>query len=190
MASFKVGYFVGSLSKKSINRTLSKALLRLAPKDLEFTEIPIGNLPLYNYDFDSNYPPEGRALKDAIAKVDAVFFISPEYNRNIPGPLKNAIDWASRPYGQNSFTHKPSGIIGASPGSIGTAVGQQGLRSVLAFCNSPLFNEIEAYITFKPEVFGENGEVHDESTEKFLRDYMKAYRDFIERVTSVLPPKR
>jgi len=187
MAPFKVGYFVGSLSKRSINRTLSKALIRVAPSDLEFTEIPIKDLPLYNYDFDSDYPPEGRALKDAIAKVDAVLFVSPEYNRSIPGPLKNAIDWASRPWGTNSFTRKPSGIIGASPGSIGTAVGQQSLRAVLAYCNSPLFNAIEAYITFKHDVFSDDGEISDESTATFLRDYMKAYRDFVQRVTTVLP---
>lgn len=190
MATFKVGYFVGSLSKKSINRTLSKAVIRLAPPDLDFIEIPIKDLPLYNYDFDPDYPPEGRALKDAIAKVDAVLFVSPEYNRSIPGPLKNAIDWASRPWGTNSFSRKPSGIIGASPGSIGTAVGQQSLRAVLAYCNSPLFNEIEAYIKFKPGVFGEDGEVSDQSTATFLRDYMKAYRDFVERVTTVLPSTR
>ena len=187
MAPFKVGYFVGSLSKRSINRTLSKALIRVAPSDLEFTEIPIKDLPLYNYDFDSDYPPEGRALKDAIAKVDAVLFVSPEYNRSIPGPLKNAIDWASRPWGTNSFTRKPSGIIGASPGSIGTAVGQQSLRAVLAYCNSPLSNAIEAYITFKHDVFSDDGEISDESTATFLRDYMKAYRDFVQRVTTVLP---
>ncbi|MFN7130584.1 MAG: NADPH-dependent FMN reductase [Myxococcales bacterium] len=190
MAKIKVGYFVGSLAKKSINRTLSKALIKLAPDDLEFTEIPIKDLPLYSYDYDANYPPEGRALKEAIAKSDAVLFVSPEYNRSIPGGLKNAIDWASRPYGQNSFSHKPSGIIGASPGSIGTAVGQQTLRSVLAFCNSPLFNEIEAYITFKEGVFGDDGQVHDESTARFLRNYMNGYRDFIVRVLTVLPPKR
>lgn len=190
MAQFKVGYFVGSLSKKSINRTLSKALIKVAPKDLAFTEIPIGNLPLYNYDFDPDYPPEGRALKAAIAAVDAVLFVSPEYNRSIPGALKNAIDWASRPWGTNSFNHKPSGIIGASIGNIGTAVGQQSLRSVLAFCNSPLFNEIEAYITFKPEVFKDDGEVSDSATRDFLQKYMQGYRDFVERVLTVLPPKR
>ena len=115
---------VGSLSTKSINRTLAKALIRLAPKDVTFVEIPIGDLPLYNHDFDTDYPPQGRALKDAIAGVDAVLFVTPEYNRGIPGCLKNAIDWASRPYGTNSFAHKPSAVIGASPGKIGTAVGQ------------------------------------------------------------------
>jgi chromate reductase len=190
MAKIKVGYFVGSLAKKSINRTLSKALVKLAPGELEFTEIPFKDLPLYSYDYDADYPPEGRALKEAIATVDAVLFVSPEYNRSIPGALKNAIDWASRPYGKNSFSHKPSGIIGASPGNIGTAVGQQHLRSVLAFCNSPLFNAIEAYITFKEGVFGKDGEVHDESTATFLRQYMEGYRDFVVRVLTVLPPKR
>jgi chromate reductase len=190
MAGYKVGYFVGSLSKKSINRTLSKALIRLAPPDLEFAEIPIKDLPLYNYDFDSDYPPQARALKEAVASADAILFVSPEYNRSIPGPLKNAIDWASRPYGTNSFARKPSGIIGASPGSIGTAVGQQSLRAVLAYCNSPLFNEVEAYITFKPGVFSDDGEVSDPGTAKFLRDYMARYRDFVERVTTVLPSIR
>jgi chromate reductase len=187
MNRYKVGYFVGSLAKKSINRTLSKALIKLAPPELEFTEIPIKDLPLYSYDYDADYPPEGRALKAALASVDAVLFVSPEYNRSIPGALKNAIDWASRPWGTNSFAHKPSGIIGASPGAIGTALGQQSLRAVLAFCNSPLFNEIEAYITFKPGVFGEDGEVSDERTAKFLRDYMAAYKEFVVRVTTVLP---
>src|SRR5690606_2848355 len=96
-------------------------------------EIPIGDLPLYSYDYDANYPPEGRALKEAIAAVDAVLFVTPEYNRSIPGALKNAIDWASRPYGENSFARKPSAMIGTSPGKIGTAVGQQHLKSILSF---------------------------------------------------------
>lgn len=190
MAKIKVGYFVGSLAKKSINRTLSKALIKLAPADLEFTEIPFKELPLYSYDYDADYPPAGRALKQALAKADAVLFVTPEYNRSIPGGLKNAIDWASRPYGTNSFSHKPSGIIGASPGNIGTAIGQQNLRGVLAFCNSPLFNEIEAYITFRDGVFSDDGEVHDESMATFLRQYMEGYRDFVVRVLTVLPPKR
>lgn len=103
MATYQVGYFVGSLSSKSINRILSKALIRLAPHDLEFTEIPIGDLPLYSPDYDEDYPPEATALKEAISRSDAVLFVTPEYNRSIPGALKNAIDWASRPWGQNSF---------------------------------------------------------------------------------------
>src|SRR5690606_12046275 len=139
-AKFKVGYMVGSLAKGSINRKLAQALIGLAHEDLEFEEISYSELPLYNYDYDADFPPAGRAFKDAVANVDALLFVTPEYNRSIPGALKNAIDWASRPYGQNSFTHKPSAVIGTSPGSIGTAVGQQHLRSILGFCNSPQMN--------------------------------------------------
>jgi chromate reductase, NAD(P)H dehydrogenase (quinone) len=116
-----------------------------------------------------------------------VLFITPEYNRSIPGGLKNAIDWASRPYGKNSFTRKPSAVIGASPGAIGTAVAQQSLRSVLSFCNSPQMNAPEAYIQFKPGLISADGEVTDESSENFLRDYMQALHAFIVRVLTVLP---
>ena len=189
MTTYKVGYFVGSLATASINRTLSKALIRLAPPDLEFTEIPIKDLPLYSYDYDADYPPEARALKDAIASVDAVLFVTPEYNRSIPGGLKNAIDWGSRPWGTNSFTHKPSAVIGASVGAIGTAVAQQSLRSVLGYCNSPQMNAPEAYIQFKPGLFTDSGEVTNDSTAQFLRDFMEEFRAFIVRVLTVLPPQ-
>ena len=188
--TYRVGYFVGSLSSTSINRTLSKALIRLAPSELEFHEIPIGDLPLYRSDFDTDYPPEGRALKDAIAASDAVMFVTPEYNRSIPGGLKNAIDWASRPWGENSFTHKPSAVIGASPGKIGTAVAQQNLRSVLSFCNSPQMNSPEAYISLTPGDISDDGEVNDASMQEFLQHFMSEFRDFIVRVLMVLPPER
>jgi len=187
VSTYKVGYFVGSLSKASINRTLSKALIRLAPSELEFVEIPIKDLPLYNHDFDPDYPPEGRALKEAISAVDAVLFVTPEYNRSIPGGLKNAIDWASRPWGQNSFTHKPSAVIGCSIGAIGTAVAQQSLRSVLSFCNSPQMNSPEAYIHMTPGLVTDEGEVTEPSTAEFLQNYMKEFHIFIERVHQVLP---
>jgi chromate reductase len=187
MEKYKVGYFVGSLAKASINRQLAKALIRLAPPELEFTEIEIKNLPLYSYDYDADFPPVARAFKQSISEVDAVLFVTPEYNRSIPGGLKNAIDWASRPYGQNSFTRKPSAVIGASPGAIGTALAQQALRGVLGFCNSPQMNSIEAYIHFKPGMIADDGQVTDEKTAEFLRNYMKEFRDFIERVLTVLP---
>src|ERR671928_2237516 len=172
MTTYQVGYFVGSLSETSINRVLSRALIRLAPDDLEFTEIPIGNLPLYSQDYDANYPPEATALKEAIARSDAVLFVTPEYNRSIPGALKNAIDWASRPWGHNSFHHIPAGVIGASIGPIGTAVAQQSLRAVLSFCNARQLTAPEAYITYSPERFKDDGEVLDESTATFLKEYM------------------
>ena len=187
MTTYKVGYFVGSLSSTSINRVLSKALIRLAPKDLEFTEIPIGNLPLYSPDFDANYPPEAMALKDAIAAVDAVLFVTPEYNRSIPGALKNAIDWASRPWGQNSFDHIPAGVIGASIGAIGTAVAQQSLRAVLSFCNARQMTSPEAYIHYSSEVFTADGDVTNESTAAFLSNFLSEYRDHVVRVLTVLP---
>ena len=185
--SYKVGYFVGSLSSTSINRTLSKALIRLAPADLEFTEIPIGGLPLYSPDYDADYPAEARELKRAIESSDAVLFVTPEYNRSIPGALKNAIDWASRPWGENSFDHLPTAAIGASVGVIGTALAQQSLRAVLAFCNARQMSAPEAYIHFTDEVFRDDGTIDKPDTEEFLRGYMAEFRDHIQRVLTVLP---
>ncbi|HJW05221.1 MAG TPA: NADPH-dependent FMN reductase [Rhodanobacter sp.] len=187
MKTYKVGYLVGSLAKGSINRLLAKALVRLAPPGLQLVEIPIRDLPLYSYDYDADYPPVARSFKQAIAEVDAVLFVTPEYNRSIPGALKNAIDWASRPWGKNSFARKPSGVIGTSPGAIGTAVAQQQLRGVLCFCNSPLMNTMEAYIQFKPGLIAEDGSVSDESTTEFLGNYMRELHLFIERVLIALP---
>jgi chromate reductase len=184
MSSYTVGYIVGSLSAESINRRLAMALMQLSPKHLRFVEIPIRDLPLYNRDFDTDYPQAGRALKEAIAAVDAVLFVTPEYNRGIPGCLKNAIDWASRPYGTNSFAHKPSAMIGASPGKIGTAVGQQSLRSALSFCDSPLMGAPEAYLQLTPGLITNKGEVTDEGTEQFLRDFMEAFDAFVGRACS------
>jgi chromate reductase len=189
MSTIPVGYFVGSLARASINRKLAVALTRLAPPELEMREIPIGDLPLYSYDYDADFPPPARALKEAIASVDAVLFVTPEYNRSIPGGLKNAIDWASRPYGTNAFARKASAVIGTSPGAIGTAVAQQSLRSVLSFCNSPQMNAPEAYIQFTPGLITDDGEVTVESTEAFLREYMKEFHDFIARVRLALPPE-
>jgi chromate reductase len=187
MTTYNVGYFVGSLARASINRKLALALVRLAPTELKLSEISFRDLPLYSYDYDADYPPVARALKDAIAAVDAVMFVTPEYNRSIPGGLKNAIDWASRPYGKNSFTRKPSAVIGTSPGKIGTAVGQQHLRSILAFCNSPLMNSIEAYIQFMPGLINDDGEVTDDTVSEFLRNYMAEFSAFITRVYTALP---
>src|SRR3954453_18306107 len=187
MARYRVGYFVGSLSSTSINRELSRVLVRLAPDDLEFTEIPIGNLPLYSQDYDANYPPEAIALKEAIHRSQAILFVTPEYNRSIPGALKNAIDWASRPWGQNAFHHIPAAVIGASIGQIGTGLPQQSLRAVLSFCNARKMTAPEAYIRYTAELFPGNGEVTDESTVGFLTDFMAEFRDHIVRVLTVLP---
>jgi chromate reductase len=186
-APYRVGYFIGSLSSTSINRRLASALVKLAPPELAPFEIPFKDLPLYSPDLEANYPPAARALKDAIASADAVLFVTPEYNRSIPGGLKNAIDWASRPYGTNSFTRKPSATIGASPGAIGTAVAQQHLRSLLGYCNSPQMNSPEGYIQFTPGLVAADGTVASSGTEAFLREYMKEFAEFIRRVYTVLP---
>jgi chromate reductase len=185
--TYQVGYFVGSLARASINRRLAQALIRLAPKPLEFHEVEFKNLPLYSYDYDDDYPTVAREYKAAIAKADALLFVTPEYNRSIPGALKNAIDWASRPKGQNSFARKPSAVIGTSPGAIGTAVAQQQLRSVLSFCNAPQMNSPEAYIQFKDGLIDAQGQVADGSTSEFLRKYMEEFHGFIVRVLTVLP---
>jgi chromate reductase len=187
MPAFTVGYLVGSLATKSINRRLANALLKMAPAELRMTEIPFKDLPLYSYDYDRDYPPVATAFKEALAAVDAVLFVTPEYNRSIPGGLKNAIDWASRPYGQNAFTRKPSAIIGTSPGKIGTAVAQQHLRSILAFCNSPLMNSIEAYIQFEDGLISDDGQVTSDSTREFLQNYLAEFHNFITRVYTALP---
>jgi chromate reductase len=187
MTTHQVGYFIGSLATNSINRKLAKALVRLAPPHLQMREISFRELPLYSYDYDPDFPPVARTFKESIASADAILFVTPEYNRSIPGGLKNAIDWASRPYGQNSFARKPSAVIGASIGAIGTAVAQQSLRSVLSFCNAPQMNAPEAYIQFSPGLITDDGEVTVESTKEFLRNYMSDFAAFIARVLQVLP---
>lgn len=188
MATYKIGYFVGSLSSHSINRVLAKALISVAPEELEFTEIPIKDLPLYSPDYDAEYPPAGRALKDAIAASDGILFVSPEYNRSIPGALKNAIDWGSRPWGTNSFARKPTGLIGTSPGSIGTAVMQSNMRSVLSFLDAPQLNAPEAYIKYDAAAYAEDGSVVNEGTAAMLRHFMEEYSAFVQRVLAANAP--
>ncbi|MFJ3393158.1 MULTISPECIES: NADPH-dependent FMN reductase [Leifsonia] len=184
---YRVGYFVGSLSAKSINRHLARALIRLAPAELEFTEIEIGGLPLYNRDLDGDFPASALEFKATIAAQDALLFVTPEYNRSIPGALKNAIDWASRPHGENVIARKASAVIGASTGAIGTAVAQQQLRSVLSFLQAPQMNAPEAYLQLTPGLIEEDGTVTNEGTEAFLRGFMVSFFEYIERVLTVVP---
>ena len=187
MAIRKVGFLVGSLAQGSINRKLAKALVRHAPTGLALTEIPIRDLPLYSYDYDADFPAPARAFKEALQAADALLFVTPEYNRGIPGALKNAIDWGSRPKAANAFAHKPSAVIGASTGKIGTAVAQRELHSVLGAVASPQMVSPEAYIQFTPGLIDDDGNVIVESTEQFLRKYMEDLHAFIVRVYTVLP---
>ncbi|GAA3658999.1 NADPH-dependent FMN reductase [Microbacterium marinilacus] len=187
MTTYNVGVLVGSLSQKSINRNLFRALSRLAPAaDLTLTEIPIADLPLYNHDYDDDYPEVGTALKTAIEGSDAILLVTPEYNRSVPGALKNALDWSSRPWGTNSFQGKPSAVIGTSPGAVGTAVAQQHLRSILSFLASPELAQPEGYIQTTPGLISEDGDVSDDSTVEFLTTWLKAFHRHIAKTLTAV----
>ena len=140
------------------------ALIRLAPPDFNFKELQIADLPLYNQDDDRNQAPEVQRFKSELRAVDAVMFVTPEYNRSIPGILKNAIDHASRPYGQNAWSGKPAGVIGASPGAISTAVAQLHLRTILAYLDMPTLGQPEAYIHVKDGFFDDSGQHRESGT--------------------------
>lgn len=184
----RVAYIVGSVASVSINRQLARALVALASGDLTFEEAPIADLPLYDYELDDAFPERARAFKQAIVQADAVLIITPEYNRSIPGSLKNAIDWASRPYGKNAFAHKPVGVIGASPGKVGTAAAQQHLKQILNYCDAVLMNQPEAYIQFDKSAFAGDGKVTDGALAKVLREYMASFGEFIGRAAAMTAP--
>jgi chromate reductase len=181
MASHQVGIIIGSLAKGSINRKLAKALVKLASPGLDFREIPIRELPLYTYDYDADFPAPGKAYKQALAEADALLFVTPEYNRGIPGALKNAIDWGSRPKGQNSFARKPSAVIGCSEGKIATAIAQRELHSCLGAVASPQMVSPEAYIQYRPGLIDDEDNVTDESTRAFLEKFLAAFRKYLDR---------
>jgi chromate reductase, NAD(P)H dehydrogenase (quinone) len=185
--TYRIGLIIGSLSSHSINRRLSLALRALAPEELEIFEIGIGDLPLFNADLEADLPAAVVAFKHGIESADGLLIVSPEYNRSIPGPLKNALDWGSRPWGKNSFKRKPTAVIGASPGGIGTAVMQASLRPVLAFLDAPQLTAPEAYITYSAEVYGEDGTVHSDSTSEFLSHYLAEFTAFVTRVHANAP---
>lgn len=177
----RVAVLVGSLRKDSINRKLARAVEKLAPPELSFEHIRIDNLPLYNQDFDGDYPAEGRRLKEEIGAADALLFVTAEYNRSIPGVLKNAIDIASRPWGTNSFAGKPAAVIGASVGAQGGAMAQQHLRNVLAYLDVATLAQPEVFIHHKDDLFGEDGTINNEGTKKFLQDFVDRYVAWIKR---------
>lgn len=181
--TLRIGYIIGSLSAQSINRQLAKAIVELGGDDITFTEIPIGGLALYNHDFDDDYPPSALALKQAIESSDGLLFVSPEYNRSVPGALKNALDWASRPWGSNSLAGIPAGVIGASIGGTGTSMAQQHLRNILTFLDTPLLLQPEAFIHFTPERFADDGSIADQSTREFLDEWMAAFTSWVQRFT-------
>jgi chromate reductase len=179
----QIGYVVGSLRRESYNRKLANALVRLGPPDFTFKELKIGDLPLYNQDDDRSQAPEVQRLKSELRAVDAVIFVTAEYNRSVPGVLKNAIDHASRPYGQSAWAGKPAGIIGASIGTIGTAVAQSHLRSILGYLDMPTLGQPEVYLQVKDGFFDEAGNFASAETRKFLHGWMDKYVAWVKRLT-------
>lgn len=178
MSQYNVAVIVGSLRKESFNASLAEGLIRLAPPSLEFTKLRIDDLPLYNQDDDASPADSVKRLKSELARADALLFVTPEYNRSIPGVLKNAIDHASRPYGQSAWTGKPAAVIGASVGSIGTALAQQHLRNVLAYLDMPVLGQPEAFIHVKDGFFESNGDIGAASRD-FIQQWVNAYADFV-----------
>ena len=179
----QIGYVVGSLRKESWNRKLANALIRLGPPDFNFKELRIGDLPLYDQDDDRSQAPEVQRLKSELRAVDALIFVTPEYNRSVPGVLKNALDHASRPYGQSAWTGKPAGIIGASIGQVGTAVAQGHLRTILAYLDMPTLGQPEAFIQVKEGFFDDAGNIANAETRKFLHGWMDKYATWVKRLT-------
>jgi chromate reductase len=176
----KIAVFVGSLRSESINRRLALALGRLAPSTLTFEHIRIDDLPLYNQDHDASPAETSRRLKREVEAADALLFVTPEYNRSIPGVLKNAIDIASRPYGKNSFAGKAAGVIGASVGTMGTALAQQHLRNVMAYLDVSVMGQPEAFIAFTDGLIDPAGEVTVDSTRQFLQGWITRYAAWVE----------
>ncbi|MEO7067303.1 MAG: NAD(P)H-dependent oxidoreductase [Rhodanobacter sp.] len=171
-----VALLVGSLREASINHRLARAVERLAPSSLHFDLVQIGDLPLYNQDHDADYPAAGRRLKKQIEAADALLFVTPEYNRSIPGVLKNAIDLASRPWGTNSFAGKPGAVIGASIGAPGGAMAQQHLRNVLAYLDVPTLGQPEVFVQFKDDgPIDAEGGISSAGTQKFLQGFVDRY---------------
>ncbi len=176
----KIAVFVGSLQEKSLNKQLAHNLEKLAPENVKFEYVDIGNLPLFNQDLEANFPAEAQAMKDIVEAADGVLFVTPEYNRSIPGVLKNAIDWASRPWQHNSFNQKPTGIVGATGGPVGTAVAQSDLRHIGGFLNVKLMGQPELYFAGAHHKLDENGDVTEDSQEQ-LQTYINAFVAWVEK---------
>lgn len=179
--AIQIAVLVGSLRRESFNRRLAHAVTKLAPAEFSCKELKIDDLPLYNQDDDANQAAPVKRLKSEILASQGVIFVTPEYNRSLPGVIKNAIDHASRPYGQNAWAGKPAGIIGASIGSIGTAVAQQHLRGVLGYLDVPAMGQPEVFLRVNDKFFDAAGDIADADKKKFLQGWMTKYAAWVQR---------
>lgn len=181
----RIGYIVGSLSSTSLNRRVARALEAFAPEGVELVEISYRDLPVYTPDADADYPQVAKDWKAAIEAVDGIIIVTPEYLRSIPGALKNALDWASRPWGTNSFNGKPVAIAGTSPGAIGTAAAQQHLRTIMGHLNAPTLGQPEVFLQFHADAWDAEGALVDERVTALLQGFLSATVAHVERYASV-----
>jgi chromate reductase, NAD(P)H dehydrogenase (quinone) len=180
MAQKKIVVLVGSLRKESYNRKMAKALMKLSPDSLSLEIIEIGGLPLYNQDVDDDPPAAWSEFRERLKKFDGVLFVTPEYNRSVPGVLKNAIDVGSRPYGKNAWAGKPGAVVSVSPGAIGGFGANHHLRQSLVFLNVPAMQQPEAYIGKAGDLFDERGDLTNASTREFAAKFMNAFASWVE----------
>lgn len=184
MSQYQIAVLVGSLRRDSINRKLARAVFQLAPGELQFNELQIDDLPLYNQDDDDHPADAVKRIKSQIRAAHGVLFVTPEYNRSVPGVLKNAIDHASRPYGQSAWDGKPAGLIGASIGAVGSAVAQQHLRGTLGYLNMPTLGQPEVFMHVKDGFFDGSGGIANADTRKFLQTWVGRYVAWVKRLAS------
>lgn len=178
--TYRIAVIIGSLRRESFNRQLADALAKLAPQDFEFRQVRIDDLPLYDQDDDNHQAEPVRRLKTEIAEAQGLLFVTPEYNRSLPGVLKNAIDHASRPYGQSVWAGKPAAMVGISIGAIGTALAQQHLRSVLGYLDVITLGQPEIYLQAKPGFFDASGGIANDGTKQFLQKFMERFVEWVK----------
>ncbi len=181
MAQYQIAVIVGSLRRDSYNRKLAEAMTKLNAPGFAFKSVRIDDLPLYNQDDDSNQAPSVKRLKSEIQSAQGVLFVTPEYNRSVPGVLKNALDHASRPYGESAWDRKPAGVIGCSIGAIGTAIAQQHLRNSLGYLNMPTLGQPEVFLHVSDGFFDAQGGIANADSKKFLQGWMDQFVDWVKK---------
>lgn len=182
MSTYKIAVFVGSLRAASFNLRLARALEKLAPDTVSFEYASLGDVHLYNQDHESTMPPQAAAMKELIARADGLLFVTPEHNRSIPAALKNAIDWGSRPWGQNSWAGKTGGIVGTSPSAAGTAMAQQHLRNILAAEGVNVMTTPEVFLQHIEGVIDDQYNITNERTRKFLQGWLDGYVAWVAKL--------
>ncbi|HSB30903.1 MAG TPA: NADPH-dependent FMN reductase [Candidatus Sulfobium mesophilum] len=182
MTQKRIGVFVGSLRRESFNRKMAKALIKLAPDSLKLEIVEIGGLPFYNQDLDDNPLVAWSEFRERLMKIDGVLFVTPEYNRSVPGVLKNAIDVGSRPYGKSVWDGKPGAVVSVSPGAIGGFGANHHLRQSMVFLNIPVMQQPEAYIGNAANLFDDNGDLVNDSARQFAVKFMQAFAAWVATI--------